>query len=136
MALEIYKSTSVDVLVKKVADFIKNNNNIFLSEFIVTDNSSINEWFKIKVAEENGIVANLKFISNDDIADIINSIVNHGNKVSLLSTTELQWEVFDALSNESFKNKEEKISEYYKDNQLKQYHLFAMSRHILLNHHH
>jgi len=120
MSLKVYTSSSVSILTKNIAKDIKENLDIFTPKFIVTSNAGINNWLKFTLAKINGIAANLSFEKNDNLINIVYSIISD-NKKELLSLSKLQWYIFRVLGSDDFKKKFSKKADYYKNDELKKY---------------
>ncbi|MEJ7685084.1 MAG: exodeoxyribonuclease V subunit gamma [Segetibacter sp.] len=78
----------------------------------------MNNWLKIKIAENLGIVANCKFLKPNDLVNEIYYRLNTNN-IQALSAESLKWILFTLLASKDFQDQFRKISGYYTNDDVK-----------------
>ncbi|MGI8636189.1 MAG: exodeoxyribonuclease V subunit gamma, partial [Segetibacter sp.] len=85
---------------------------------IVTQTEGMNNWLKIKIAGNLGVVANCKFLKPNDLVNDIYYKLGSQNKQAL-SPAILQWVLFTLLSAKEFQDEFRKIANYYTNDDVK-----------------
>ncbi|MBD0333018.1 MAG: exodeoxyribonuclease V subunit gamma, partial [Chitinophagaceae bacterium] len=99
-------------------DLKRQQNNVFQPQYIVTQTLGMNNWLKIKMAENLGIVANCKFLKPNDLVNEIYYRLNTNNKQAL-SAESLKWVLFALLNTKDFHDQFRNISNYYTNDDVK-----------------
>ena len=119
MNLQINGSNSLEQLAIQLSkDLKRQQNHVFQPQYIVTQTLGMNNWLKIKMAENLGIVANCKFLKPNDLVNEIYYKLNTNNKQSL-SADALKWILFTLLARKEFQDQYRKISGYYSNDDVK-----------------
>jgi len=119
MSLHINGSNSLEQLaVQLSAELYKQQNHVFQPQYIVTQTQGMNNWLKIKIAGNLGIVANSKFLKPNDLVNEIYYKLGSINKQAL-SPAILQWVLFTLLGGKEFHDEFRKISNYYTNDDVK-----------------
>ena len=64
--MKIYTSKDIELLKVKLANNIKESKEIFIPEFIVTQDYGVKNWLRNKLTEDLKIAANLRFVNKED----------------------------------------------------------------------
>ncbi len=119
MSLQIYGSNSLEHLAKRLAaDLQLYGGSVFEQKYIVTQTQGMNNWLKLKVAAELGIVANCRFLKPNEMVNEVYFRLISGNKQALSAET-LHWILFSILATPDFQNKFRKIADYYTQDDVK-----------------
>lgn len=119
MNLKINGSNSLEQLALQLSkDLKRQHNHVFQPQYIVTQTLGMNNWLKIKMAENLGIVANCKFLKPNDLVNEIYYRLNTNNKQAL-SAESLKWVLFSLLITKNFQDQFRKISNYYANDDVK-----------------
>lgn len=115
MSIQVYAATTLGPLAKKLASALKaKQNSVFHSDFISLSNSSVGNWLKVQIAEENGIAANLKICSPRELLTIIFKILGgKDEEKSVLTGLQQKWIIYELLSDTTFKSNFPEVSNYY-----------------------
>ena len=98
MSLQINGSNSLEQLAIQLSkDLQRQGNHVFQPQYIVTQTQGMNNWLKIKIAGNLGIVANCKFLKPNDLVNEIYYKLGAINKQAL-SPEILQWVLFTILA--------------------------------------
>src|SRR4028119_51502 len=119
MNLKINGSNSLEQLAFQLSkDLKRQQNHVFQPQYIVTQTLGMNNWLKIKMAENLGIVANCKFLKPNDLVNEIYYRLNTNN-TQALSAESLKWVLFSPLITKDFQDQFRKISHYYANDDVK-----------------
>ena len=121
MSLKIYASSSVELLAKKLADNIKEEQKIFVPEYIVAAGAGVNNWLKILLAEENGIAANLVFKKQDDLMRMVYKVLYKDDRKELMDQEYVKWKIYQVLGSQEFSVTNPNTFKYYGEDSLKRY---------------
>lgn len=116
MALFLKVSNSLEKLAQRLSSDMRDfPGDIFQPDFIITQTSGMNNWLRIRIAEHNGITANIRFLKPNDIIYQIYFRLD-GPKERVLAADNLQWVLFTELDDAGFKRRYPNIAAYYKNN--------------------
>lgn len=119
MNLKINGSNSLEQLAVQLSkDLKRQHNHVFQSQYIITQTLGMNNWLKIKIAENLGIVANCKFIKPNDLVNEVYRILNPYPEQPL-SEESLKWILFMLLGTQDFQHQFRKISGYYNNDDVR-----------------
>jgi len=119
MNLQINGSNSLEQLAVQLSkDLQRQQNHVFQPQYIVTQTLGMNNWLKIKISENLGIVANCKFLKPNELVNEIYFMLGPQNKQPL-SAENLQWVLFALLSEKDFQDRFRKIANYYTNDDVK-----------------
>lgn len=119
MNLKINGSNSLEQLASQLSKELKRQQNlVFQPQYIVTQTLGMNNWLKIKMADNLGIVANCKFLKPNDLVNEIYYRLKTDNKQAL-STESLKWVLFSLLITKDFQDQFRKIANYYANDDVK-----------------
>src|SRR5215212_2718199 len=119
MNLKMNGSNSLEQLAFQLSkDLKRQQNHVFQPQYIVTQTLGMNNWLKIKMAENLGIVANCKFLKPNDLVNEIYYRLNTNNKQAL-SAESLKWVLFALLNTKDFHDQFRNISNYYTNDDVK-----------------
>ena len=118
MPVQLYSSHNLHQLSVQLAkDLKQKTTGVFSRQHIVTQTDGVNNWLKVRIAEEQGIAANLQFNKPNDLVQQIHFWLN-GQKRSTLNFDFVQWNLFYLLDATDFKLQFPDIAGYYLDNEL------------------
>ena len=89
-----------------------NQTDVFRPIYIVTQTEGMNNWLKQQIAEHLGIAANIQFVKPNQLIHKVYQIIG-GQYTETLATHDLNWLLFKALDDESFKVRFKNIESYY-----------------------
>ena len=117
MSIQVYAATTVEPLVKLLAKEIKNTKqSVFQSDYIVSDNKDTTDWLKEKIAEENGIAANLITCSAREMLSMVYKLIYGGDaNKPVLNRLQQKWLLYELLNEPSFAEQFPKLADYYRD---------------------
>lgn len=116
MALFLKVSNSLEKLALRISSDMRDfPGGVFQPDFIITQTSGMNNWLRIRIAENNGITANIRFLKPNDIIYQIYFRLD-GPKERVLAADNLQWVLFTELDDAAFKRRYPVIAGYYKNN--------------------
>lgn len=117
MSIQVYTASTIEPLAKQLAKEIKKSeSSVFHSDFIVSGNNALVQWLKVKIAEENGIAANLVSCSAKDVLSIVYKIIGGKDEnKSVLNDFQQKWIIYELLSSDEFKETFSGIANYYLD---------------------
>ncbi len=119
MSLQINGSNSLEQLAVQLSkELHSQQNHVFQPQYIVTQTQGMNNWLKIKIADNLGIVANCRFLKPNDLVNEIYYKLGSQNKQAL-SAGILQWVLFTLLSGKGFQDEFRKIANYYTNDDVK-----------------
>ncbi|MCW3109775.1 MAG: exodeoxyribonuclease gamma subunit, partial [Segetibacter sp.] len=119
MSLQINGSNSLEQLAVQLSkELHSQQNHVFQPQYIVTQTQGMNNWLKIKIAGNLGIVANCKFLKPNDLVNEIYYKLGAQNKQAL-SAGVLKWVLFTLLSTKEFQDEFRKIANYYTNDDVK-----------------
>ncbi|MDQ6812894.1 MAG: exodeoxyribonuclease V subunit gamma [Bacteroidota bacterium] len=119
MSLQINGSNSLEQLAGELSRQLqRQGNHVFQPQYIVTQTQGMNNWLKIKIAGNVGIVANCKFLKPNDVVNEIYCKLGARN-TSVLSPGVLRWVLFTLLSSKEFQNEFRRIANYYTNDDVK-----------------
>ena len=122
MAISFYTSNFLSSLTETFADQLNKNNEVFRTDYAVVTNNGIKKKLKIKVAEQNGIAANLSFQDLDGfIKTVYNLLKPTNSNKKYLTVDHILWIVFNELSDPKFKKLYPEQFEYYQGDQMKRH---------------
>lgn len=122
MAFNVYTSSDINLLAKKLAQNIHEAKNIFIPDYVVTSNTGLNNWVKIQLADQNNIAANLRFVKNDDIINIAHRVLDEKeHDTRSLTSSHLLWLIYAELGKKEFTTKFTEVAEYCGSDVLKQH---------------
>src|SRR3954468_16403564 len=105
MGLQINGSNSLEQLaIQLSADLRMQQNHVFQPQYIVTQTQGMNNWLKIKIADQLGIVANCRFLKPNDLVGEIYYKLG-AQKKQVLSPGILQWVLFALLAGKEFQDR-------------------------------
>ncbi len=118
----IYCSNRLEDLCKKLADNIKKSSDgIFKKDVIITQTTGMNVWLKTELAKQSGVFANFEFQNQDGFFKGIYKLLFNESLKNNFDT--IKYKIFDLLNNTDFINEYNDVAEYYKDNDLRRFHL-------------
>jgi len=113
MPLYFNASSALDVLSKKLCSHLnKPGKSVFAPHYIVTQTEGMNNWLKLRLAEELGIAANCHFLTPSDIVYRIYFLLG-GKEENVLSANNLCWLLYKILGNKNFESRFPLIAAYY-----------------------
>ncbi len=116
MGLFLKVSNSIHCLAKDLAkDALINQGDVFNTLYIATQTKGMNNWLKLELANEMGIMANYKFIKPNDVISQIYYLFG-GERKQMLNSENLKWLLYSCLNNADFKAKFPSLAEYYQSN--------------------
>jgi len=119
MSLHINVSNSLNNLAVKFASDLKaSGSGVFQPYFIASQTVGMNNWLKLALSENMGILANCRFIKPNDIVNEIYYFLGGEDKI-ILSKDHLQWAIDNQLNKTEFKTRFKNVSEYYGDDTVK-----------------
>lgn len=95
-----------------IRDIGLQSKDIFSPVFIVTQTRGMNSWLKYRMAEKDGIAANLSFLTPEDIVYEVYKILG-GNYRNKISRRDIDWVIFSILSEEGFKKQFPERAAYF-----------------------
>lgn len=115
----VYCSNNPEYLCEKLSQNLKNNpKDVFDQEVIITQSEGMTAWLRTSLANRNGIIANTLFLNQDAIiSEIYELIFDEKAKVSKDS---VRFKIYRALGNNDFIKAFSTVSDYYKDDDLRQ----------------
>lgn len=119
MSLQINGSNSLEQLAVQLSrDLHSQQNQVFQPQYIVTQTLGMNNWLKIKIAGNLGIVANCKFLKPNEL---VNEVYNTLGSMARggYSTDSLKWVVFTVLATKEFHDQFRKIANFYANDDVK-----------------
>lgn len=121
--MNIYQSIIFQDLINQLAKSVKESKNtIFQPEYIIGANLTTKTYIKEQLAIQNGIAANLNFISFDSLLQIIFKTLNINSlSFDYAKPNTITNFIFDSLSSPEFIREFTQVSDYYKDSKRKQY---------------
>ena len=114
-SVEIYMSNDLDQLADKV---LVNRNDLFVTNHFVTQTAGINHWLSLKLAQKEGVMANFKFTTPNDLIMSVAQVFGNTNS-SEYSAENIRWRIFKLLDSSIFNSKFKSVASYYKEDQLK-----------------
>jgi exodeoxyribonuclease V gamma subunit len=128
MATTIYYSNKLEELVRILGENIKSSPcGIFISEHVITQTSGMKQWLAVEMAkkENNGVFANFKLENQDAFINSLYQLLTGQTVTHNLETS--KWLLFSFLGSDEFRQNPDfkKVTEYYKENELKQIQLAA-----------
>ena len=125
MGLFLKVSNSIQSLSKELAkDALINQGDVFNTLYIATQTKGMNNWLKLELAAEMGIMANYKFIKPNDVISQIYYLFG-GERKQMLNSENLKWLLYSCLNNSDFKTNFPTVAEYYQLNDEKRIGLAA-----------
>jgi len=125
MGLFLKVSNSIQSLAKQLAvDSYTNQNDVFSTLYIATQTKGMNNWLKLELAANLGIIANYKFIKPNDVVSQIYYLFG-GERKQMLNTENLKWILYSVLNEDDFKLNFPTVADYYIDNDEKRIGLAA-----------
>jgi len=119
MSLQINGSNSLEQLAAQLSKELQSQqNHVFQPQYIVTQTQGMNNWLKIKIAGNLGIVANCKFLKPNELVNEIYYKLGSQNKHPL-SAEVLQWVLFTLLAKKEFQDEFRQIANYYTNDDVK-----------------
>lgn len=119
MSLRINGSNSLEQLAVELSkELHRQQNGVFQPQYLVTQTQGMNNWLKIKIADNIGIVANCRFLKPNDLVNEIYYKLGAQNKHAL-SAGVLQWVLFTLLNTKEFHDEFRKIANYYTNDDVK-----------------
>ena len=121
-------STSLDILAESFAKQVQNSS-IFEKAFVVVQSFGVQRYLSVKLANINGISANMKFLFPDSaIKEIADKI---GIELNLISTAKLSWKIYNYLQDQIDSAPFFDIKNYcYENQELNELKLFKLSEEI------
>lgn len=116
--IQFYIKSSNDLvaLAKELIKVMRQNKpGVFNPVYIVTQTEGMNNWLREKIASLDGIAANIEFLRPNDIINKV-FLTAGGRYHQSLSSNEISWLLFDALSHPGFTKKHPEVSDYYSSN--------------------
>ncbi|MDR2223933.1 MAG: exodeoxyribonuclease V subunit gamma [Flavobacteriaceae bacterium] len=128
----MFQSTLIQPLIKQLALILKHSkNSVFQPEYIVGANASTKSYIKEQLTTYNGVTANLKFTSWNNVLQIIFRLLKPSNFVfEYANTTTTTQYLYNALSETNFIAQFPEISNYYSKDKRKQYGLAKKINHL------
>lgn len=118
MPIQLYSSNNLQQLSVQLSSDLKQKlNGVFGRQYIITQTEGVNNWLKLRIAEEQGIAANIQFNKPNDLVQQIYFWLI-GQTRSALSFDFVQWNLFYLLEDQAFKNLYPEIAGYYENNPL------------------
>ncbi|MEP6595351.1 MAG: exodeoxyribonuclease V subunit gamma, partial [Ginsengibacter sp.] len=113
MAFHLQVSNSLEELAAKLsADVQSVHKEVFQPAYIVTQVEGMNNWLKLRIADQAGIAANIQFLKPNDLINKIYYLLG-GTFSQTLSAENLNWLLYKSLGEKEFINKFPSISSYY-----------------------
>lgn len=119
MGIRIYLSNDQLSLAQKCAENLSGFKSVFRPVNIVTQTAGMNRWLSIFMAEQTGIFANFNFQSPNALVSQLFRLADLRSS-DLFETEKTRWIVYDIISSPQFVTQFGDISEYFKDDHLKQ----------------
>lgn len=114
LQLLIKGSNSLSLLADKIAEDIgKQTPGIFQPVYIVTQTDGMQSWLKMKLAEKNGIVANIVFLKPNELINKIYK-ASGGHYGETLSPSDIQWLVYKILNDKEIHSSYPELTAYFK----------------------
>lgn len=121
MGLFLKVSNSIHSLAQELsAAAILNQSDAFSTLYIATQTKGMNNWLKLELANNIGVLANYKFIKPNDIISKIYSLFN-GERKQLLNKEHLNWILYTALNDSEFKTNFSSVANYYNSDHNKRF---------------
>jgi exodeoxyribonuclease V gamma subunit len=119
MSLQINVSNSLKELASDFAGHLKkSSSDVFQPYNIITQTVGMNNWLKLTLSENLGILANCRFARPNDIANQIYHLLN-GEKKQVLNSESLQWAIYDQLADPKFVKAHKRVADYYTEEPVK-----------------
>ncbi|HTN21623.1 MAG TPA: exodeoxyribonuclease V subunit gamma [Pelobium sp.] len=116
MALRLQVSNSLSILAQYFCDDLKAQNiSVFQPYYLVTQTEGMNNWLRLKLAENLGIAANYKFLKPNDLINQIYATLG-GEFAKPLTAENQTWLIFRILGERDFINRFKEIASYYTAN--------------------
>lgn len=113
MPIQILAGDSLEKLADQLATNIsQRHKSVFQPVYVVTQTEGMNSWLKVKLAQTNGIAANIIFLKPNELIGKIYFRLG-GSYKPVLSSDEHQWIIFRILADEDFVAKFPFIAAYY-----------------------
>jgi exodeoxyribonuclease V gamma subunit len=91
MGINTYFGNDLPHLAHQLAKDLREQNEIFAKNFLVTGHQSTNDFLVESIAQTNGIAANLAFVRPIELVEIIFKVLELSSSQSLLKTHQLVW---------------------------------------------
>ncbi|WP_276485148.1 exodeoxyribonuclease V subunit gamma [Paraflavitalea pollutisoli] len=115
MALYLKVSNSLDSL---AAEMVQNlaaaSAGVFDPHHIVTQTEGMNNWLKLQIAHQQGIMANCRFLKPNDFIHHLYFLLG-GPFAEMLSASNLSWLLFKLLGEKEFIHRFPAIADYYRN---------------------
>ena len=113
MALHFKISNALEGLAHElVNDFKHRKTSLFQADRIVTQTVGMNNWLRIHMAGELGILANVQFLQPMDSVALVYQLLD-GPRGTVLTKEYMQWKLFAALKHDDFTAKYPALAHYY-----------------------
>lgn len=113
MALKLQVSNSLSILAKYFCKDLKAQKiSVFQPYYLVTQTDGMNNWLKMKLADNLGIAANYRFLKPNDLINQIYAVLG-GDFMQPLSAENQSWLLFKILAEKDFVKRFTHIAAYY-----------------------
>ncbi|MEJ7767318.1 MAG: exodeoxyribonuclease V subunit gamma [Chitinophagaceae bacterium] len=113
MALHLNISNSLSQLADNLCMELRHQSgNVFQPQYIVTQTEGMNNWLKLQIASNNGIAANISFLSPNEIIQKLYYFLG-GKYPNILSAQNLSWLLFTILGDKDFTRRFPHVAAYY-----------------------
>lgn len=112
MSIQLKVSNSLKSLSLELVAGIQRSDTIFRPVTVVTQTDGMNNWLKIRIAEELGIAANIHFLKPNDIIHILFQLLG-GSYSQSISAHGLGWLLYKTLNSDNFIRKYPQVAAYY-----------------------
>jgi len=115
----LYCSNNPEQLCHKLAQNLRNNQKgVFDREIIVTQSAGMTSWLKTTLAYTNGVIANIVFLNQDAILSELYELMFEERLIS--NKNSIKFKIYKALGKNAFIEAFPLVSNYYKDDDLRQ----------------
>ena len=119
MPVTLYLSNDLNQLAKVLSQQIKTAPlGPFGSEQLVVQTEGMRRWLSIKIAENNGISAQMNYYSPDHLLKSFFHLAGLTTE-EMITPPQLRWVLFDILDEPDFQTKYPSVYQYYRDDALK-----------------
>lgn len=125
MAVFFIATNDLEQLAEKLAESLEANHDIFSQPSIITQTAGMNQWLRQKIATQNGIAANLKFVRPTDFINEVFQLFYHETRPKIAKQN-LDLLIYQIISEEEFRNEYPQVASYFKSKDVKKWELAAM----------
>lgn len=118
--LEIITASEQSTLLTVFAKHLRQNNHtLFMPTYVVSAGYMQDLWLKEHLAEENGIVANLKMLSPDRFMEWLVFRLGRNQAAEQLSLQQLEWVYFSLMGSGDFQYQFADMAAYFGTDEVK-----------------